>query len=195
MQCVCEHCPVEIKDCRRGMLECPRGQGGANGAVDLGRHGQSLIRSLASRGLGDPAGSPRSNPIPSTLSDDGFWAGYSLFSISPEVFGKPIVGALLAPAPHCTHHCRSPSESPPRSSPCEPAPIGGAPLHDLPSILVAFCQPLLYVVFAEHAIDGVNGNTGIDSADLFTCVLPALPYRAQDRQFISFGKDFRPAGP
>ena len=138
MQCVCEHCPVEMKDYRRGMLECPRGQEGANGALDLSRHGQSLIRSLASRGLGGRAGSPRSNPIPSTLSDDGFWAGYSLFSISPEVFGKPIVGALLAPSPHCTNHCRSPSESSPRSSSCEPAPIGDTPLHDLPSTLVAF---------------------------------------------------------
>ena len=50
-------------------------------------------------------------------------------------------------------------------------------------------------MFAEHAIDGVNGNTGIESADLFTCVLLVLPYNAQDSPFISFGKDLMPAGP
>ena len=50
-------------------------------------------------------------------------------------------------------------------------------------------------MFAEHTIDGVQRNMGgIDPADLFTCVLPALPYRAQDSSFISFGKGLRPAG-
>ena len=45
-------------------------------------------------------------------------------------------------------------------------------------------------MFAEHTIDGVKRNMGgIDPADLFTCVLPALPYSAQDSPFISFGKE------
>ena len=77
-----EHKLCSVYDYRRGILECPREQEGANGAVDLGRHGQWLIRSLASRGLEGLAGSPRSNPIPSTLPDIGFWAGYRIFSIS-----------------------------------------------------------------------------------------------------------------
>ena len=51
-------------------------------------------------------------------------------------------------------------------------------------------------MFAEHTIDGVKRNMGgIDPADLFTCVLPALPYSAQDSPFISFGKELRPADP
>ena len=92
----------------------------------------------ALRGLGGPAGSPRSNPIPSTSPDNGSWAGYSLYAISLEVSEKPIADAPPEPALHCTHRCRSPSESPPQSSPCEPVPIGNAPLHDPPSTSAAF---------------------------------------------------------
>ena len=72
----------------------------------------------------------------------------------------------------------SPSESPPQSSPCEPAPIGNAPLPNLPSNLVAslLATSLRY---ARRAYDSVTKNIGgIDSTDLFTYVLPILPYSA-----------------
>ena len=119
------------------MLVCLRGQEGAKGAADLGRHGQWLIRSPALRRLRGPAGSLRSNPTPSTPPDDGSWVGHSLYAISPEVSGKPIAAALPAPAPRCTRRSRSRSESPPQSSPCELALIGDAPFRDPPSALVA----------------------------------------------------------
>ena len=128
----------------------PRGQGGSNGAADLGRHGQSLISSPASRGQGGLAGSPRTPCHQLNLTT--VFGQDSLSAISPEASGTPIADALPAAAPHCTRRSRSPSEGSPRSGPCGPAPIGNVPLSHLMITLVdSLLATSLCCVRREHS--------------------------------------------